>query len=638
MKHRGIKFYGVHDMSSGWHLRAAETFFQHWNENLSNPDINAILELYNIKQYFDEDMRLEQWSDDQFTEYKDKYKLIPEILGRYCSTISDGNLEMLCKAVNWNYTDDFWQLICDYKVYQRISPKVMESLMDSEDNIVWHILRQCVLATSFGQVIADHLTHNRHTAEKLISQFLEAHEHSDNQLFFPAEFTQKIRYKVLADYIEREDANINILQLFEQAQSTKEFPVSDKLKLKARKEKEVLQEKLFAGSTGMSYGVQVTFKSIPDGSIEKSYHDNVAFYAYSREWIRENWDYPTLLNNFIYLFKYVDLCFRCTFVSLKSELGVFERHLSIKGKKDYVKGIAFNTKQVLSLLQMVAYNQELQHLDIRLEEIFKWFFEDYLKHEFGANGFTYSPSSTGTTYIEKCKLLAIAIDGVLKQYRLFCEDGHVNRELLEMSSGHVVFSELASAMANKYAYSNSEDLQTEMFLLFSDQSMMNYTKKTGSNYQTLPQLLLSENMTREDFAYYQQSDLDRLIKRGAVHIADDGYLLINKVRVTVLKDIFHNEVICPTYYGKELKQQVEALVATGDMRYENTLFSKPEQDYLNYVLNKSAFSNGLDLRNKYSHDTCSLDEKIQSQDYLELQKIMVLIIIKINEEFYSKNH
>lgn len=637
MKHSGIKFYSVHDMSSGWHLRDAETFFQHWDENTSDPDINTILELYNIKQYFDADMRLEQWPDAQFAEYKDKCKLIPGMLGRFCGTISDANLEVLYKAVDWNYTDDFWQLICDYKVYQRISPEVIRSLMDSEENVVWHILQQHVLVTSFGQIISDHLTHNCHTAEELISHFLAAHERSGGQLHFPTEFTQEMRDKVLADYIEREDANINSLQLLEQAQSTREFPVSDKLKLKARKKKEVLQEKLFAGSPGMSYGAQVTFKSIPDGSIEESYHDHIASYAYSREWIEENRDYPTLLNNFIYLFRYVDRCFRCTFISLKSELGALEQHLGVKGKKDYIKGIAFNTKQMLSLLQIAAYNQELQRLDIRLEDIFKWFFEDYLKHEFGANGFTYSPPSAGTTYVEKCKLLAIAIDGVLKQYRLFCEDGYVDRELLEMSSAHVVFGELASTMANKYAYSNSEALQSEMFLLFSDQSMMNYTEKTGSNYQTLPQLLLSENMRREDFAHYQQSNLDWLIKRGALYVADDGYLLINKARTVVLKDLFHNEVICPTYYGKELQQQVEVLVATGDMRYENTLFSKPEQDYLNYVLNKSEFSNGLDLRNKYSHDTCPLDEKTQSQDYLELQKIMVLIIIKINEEFCAKN-
>lgn len=638
MEDRNIKFYSMNDMGSVWHLQNVEIFFQHWEENISDPSINAILELYNIKQYFDADIWLKQWTDTQIAEYKNKGKLIPEILGKFCATISDANLGELYKAVNWIYRDDFWKLICKYKVYRQITPESIRSLIDSEENIVWEILHQRSLVKPFGATIADHLLYNCHTAEQLISHFLAMHEHSNNQLYFPTEFTQEMRDRVLADYVEHEDADISSLQLLEQAQSTKEFPVSDKLKLKARKKKEILQKKLFDRSAGISYGAQVAFKSIPDGSIQESYHDHIVSFAYSREWIEENQDYPTLLNNFIYLFRYVDYCFRCTFVSLKANLGIFERYLGVKGKKDYMKGIAFDTNRMLSLLQMTGYNQELLRLNIRLEDIFEWFFGTYLKLEFGANGFTYNSPSASTTYAEKCKLLAIAIDGVLKQYRLYCEDGYIDRELLEMSSEHIVFSDIVSIVKNKYAYSNSTDLESEMTLLFSDQSIMHYTEKTGSNYRTLPQLIISGNVKREDFMYYQQVNLDWLNQRGAIYIADGGRLLINRSRIAVLKDLFFNEVICPTYYEKELQQQVNALVATGDMRYENTLFSKPEQDYLNYVLNKAEFSNGLDLRNKYSHDTYTLDEKMQCQDYLELQKIMVLVIIKINEEFCIRSH
>lgn len=127
--------------------------------------------------------------------------------------------------------------------------------------------------------------------------------------------------------------------------------------------------------------------------------------------------------------------------------------------------------------------------------------------------------------------------------------------------------------------------------------------------------------------------LNTLCSYDTVSNTNDGYLQINMIRAYVLRDLFTNEVVCPGYYGTDLKRQVEELAAAGDIRYESTLFSKPEQDYLNYILNKSEFSNGLDLRNKYSHDTCSLDEKTQINDYMELLKIMVLIIIKINEEF-----
>ena len=629
-----IKFYGAHDMSSGWYLQEVETFFRHWDEKIHAPDLKTILELYNIKRYIDTGLRLTAWTDEQFAGYQERCKVIPQILGRYFSTVTDENLQSLCQTVDWEYADDFWQLICDYKVYLRITSGTIEALLNSNENFVWYILRHKALSETFGQVLADHLTHNSNTAEELLSQFFADHTRH-RQLHFPKEFTQAMRDQVLWDYVERDDANLNYLQLLERSQSSKEFPLSDKLKLRARRKKEELQEKLFADRPGFSYDVEVTFKSIPDGSIEEVYRekDHVYSYAYSKEWLQENQDYPTLLNNFIYLFKYVDLCFRSTFVSRKAELSPLESHLGVKGKKDYIFGSHFNTKEMRSLLQMIAYREELQRLGIQIEPIFQWFFETYLKEEFGAEGFTYAPPSSGTTYFEKCKLLASAIDGILKQYRLFCEDGQVDRELLEMSSGHVIFREIPSIMKNKYAYSGSETVEKEMYLLFSDQSMMYFTEKTKDQYRTLPKLLLSENMKKEDFAYYQQGNLDWLIDRGSVRIADDGRLLIHTTRASVLGDLFYNEVVCPSYYDEGLRKQVDEFIAAGDMRYENTLFSKPEQDYLNYALNKSEFSNGLDLRNKYSHDTCSLEESQQRQDYMELLKIMVLIVIKINEEF-----
>ena len=343
-----------------------------------------------------------------------------------------------------------------------------------------------------------------------------------------------------------------------------------------------------------------------------------------------------MLNNFIYLFGYTDSCFRSTFVSPKNEIGIFERLLSVNGNKYYLTGGYFDSIRCLSLLQMAAYNRELERIGIRLEDIFRWFFEEYLKNEFNANGFTYTPPSAGTTITEKCKLLCIAIDVALKQYRLYCEDGVVDRELLEMSSGHIVFSELRSILKNKYAYSASDSMKNEAFFLFSDQSMMNYTEKTQEKYETLPELLLCERVKKDDFMGFQQINLDWLIGRNDISVSEDGYLTVNKRRVFLLKDLYEHEVICPLHYSKGLAEQADLLVSVGDLRYESTLFSKPEQDYLNYIMNKAEFSNGLDLRNRYSHDTYAMDEKTQYQDYIELQKIMVLIIIKINEELCLK--
>ena len=40
-------------MSSGWNLQQMESFFQHWDEKISNPSLRTILELYNIKKFID---------------------------------------------------------------------------------------------------------------------------------------------------------------------------------------------------------------------------------------------------------------------------------------------------------------------------------------------------------------------------------------------------------------------------------------------------------------------------------------------------------------------------------------------------------------------------------------------------------
>ena len=106
---------------------------------------------------------------------------------------------------------------------------------------------------------------------------------------------------------------------------------------------------------------------------------------------------------------------------------------------------------------------------------------------------------------------------------------------------------------------------------------------------------------------------------------------MNEARVSLLRDLYSHDVACPAYYRD--KSEIEKLVSSGDLTYGSTLFSKPEQNYLNYMLNKSVYSNGRDLRNKYIHSTYPLDEQQQQRDYISLLKIMAIIIIKINEEF-----
>lgn len=172
-----------------------------------------------------------------------------------------------------------------------------------------------------------------------------------------------------------------------------------------------------------------------------------------------------------------------------------------------------------------------------------------------------------------------------------------------------------------------------MHLCFSDQSMLKYIKKycEKTSYKSFAQLILSNQVKVEDYPEFDLPDVKWLLERGAIRTSDDGIISLNIERVTILKDLYENDVICTSRYAES--KVLQALIENMDLEVESTLFSRPEQQFLNYMLNKSEYSNGRDLRNKYLHSTYPHDTEQHFNDYMELLRIMIVVIIKINEEF-----
>lgn len=267
----------------------------------------------------------------------------------------------------------------------------------------------------------------------------------------------------------------------------------------------------------------------------------------------------------------------------------------------------------------------------------QWFFSEYIVKEFGIENFVFNTPSEGSSLLEKCKNLPSEMDGVLKQFKMYVDDGDIDRELFEMSSNPMIIGLLPSIITPKYAYSKSEEIKTEQNLFFSDQCMLSYVPKYGEHFECFFDLLMNYNLNINDYDDYNKPELQWLNERGAIKIEEDGNIKVNILRVSILKDLYYHEVICPRYY-EENNKLIEDLVDSGDLEYGNTLFSRPEQDYLNFVLNKAEYSNGMDLRNKYIHSTYPTDKKTQEADYYILLKIMIMIILKINEEFCFKEY
>lgn len=178
-------------------------------------------------------------------------------------------------------------------------------------------------------------------------------------------------------------------------------------------------------------------------------------------------------------------------------------------------------------------------------------------------------------------------------------------------------------MENKYIYAQSDALSFCIHYLF-DNSMMAFSPEGRfEECNSLFEVFLQNRGLQRDFFNQQhhQEPMQRLIDFGVI-IENNGVLSLNQKVAYILRQLHDKEVLC-SHHCPDVHEEIEKLMNSGDLRASSTLFSEPEQEYLDYILNKSTFSDGLDLRNKYAHGTIFRDDRLNSRDYLEFLIIIV---------------
>lgn len=627
----GVKYYSSNDMSIGYNFEQARKLLDALDENKEYTDVNEIIELYNVNQIITSPGIKAEYS----TPYLKKATGLLKPIAKFFKAISDSSLLDYYHAVCITYLDDFWTLFDKFQVYGNISDSVFDRLLNEPETTLYRILEHKGIVRHFDKTIASFMRQSDQSARIIVSKYLEKKSlKAGKECFLPVSLKPNELESILDKYIDSENSNVGVLQLIALSQSSAECPISDVLRLKARKKAQAFWETHASEGLGFTYGMGVCFKSNPEIISYEEIKPLEYQIVYDVDWIKNNLDYPTLLNNFIYLFGYVDLCYRCSFVSIESKMGITERFLGIKGVKEYETGMAFSIANIKSSAELQGYSAILSECNIRIEDLIQWFFSEYLRTEFNADGFVINMPSRGSTTLEKCRTLPSEMDGIIKQYRMYVNDHAINRELLEMSSNPVHFYEIPSMIERKYVYANSDNILREQFLLFSDQSMLHYLpNREGA--RSFYELLSKNTIKSTEYPEWEMADLRWLESRNVMTIDVDGTIKMNVPRIKLLRDLYEHGVICASYYKNA--DILDRLVGSGDLRFDSSLFSIPEQNYLNYMLNKSEYSNGLDLRNKYIHSTYPTDVNQQEHDYINLLKIMVIVILKINEEFCLMN-
>lgn len=630
-----VRFYSKYDMSIGFYIRRVANIIENFNAEQKITDINEILELYNIQLFISNKIYPTHWDEQQRKNYTEVAKLFSKTIGIFFSEININLLDQFFETLEYDYRDDFWELIEKYTVYEKVSCSMFIKLLSSKKFYLTQVLRCKKIVNYFSDEILSYMETNANSITILLNYFLVIPNNEDEKYYFPPKIFGEKMISILEKYISSPTPNSNYLKLLSKSKSINKVKLPSRLKLKAKRKYEEQIESSFSTSDGLKYSVEVRFSNEVEDTKEELINGREIKVLYSEKWIRENLDFPTLLNNFIYLFKFTDYQNRWEHVSRESELGVLEKIVGIKGKRDYPIGIVFNQKQILAQLQMLGYFNILEQYNVNLEEVIHWFFTNYLLEEFGIQDFCFNPSSPTATYLEKCRNLTAEMESILKQFKIYCEDEKLDIELLNLTTEQTYIKDIPSLIRNKYIYPKGEDFKVIGRLLFSEQSDLYYIPQLSKEYSSLYELLKSEDISYDMFEDYQKKGVDWLKQRNIIDVDKENKILFNNRKLFLLNQLYEHEVIVENYF-KKYQTIIEELIKMDIVEYSSTLLSRPEQEYYNYLFNEVDWSNGLIIRNKYSHGTQIRNDKENMYDYFILLRGIILIVIKINQELCIK--
>ena len=128
-----VVFFSKEDLACFNMLERVEIILNEFDEQNIHCNINDIIELYHVKQYIDNNLRLDNWSNDLFETYQRKVLIVWSVINRYFSSIDIHNLESsLNEVINEDirYVKSFWQLLEKCSIYKSIPIQIFVKLFE----------------------------------------------------------------------------------------------------------------------------------------------------------------------------------------------------------------------------------------------------------------------------------------------------------------------------------------------------------------------------------------------------------------------------------------------------------------------------------------------------------------------------
>lgn len=175
----------------------------------------------------------------------------------------------------------------------------------------------------------------------LIAKYLK--KTSSRQIFLPKSLSIEDKEQIVKNYIDSAIVHPGTLELIINLPIDSDFKISDDTRLAAKNRYDQEMNNLFvkSGNSGFQTTIEAEINNKQKEPVIIDYKENRFYISVSSKWIKDNLDYPTLLNNFIYIYNFVDKENRIEFISKPNKISTLERvFMSTDLKKSILKAVS----------------------------------------------------------------------------------------------------------------------------------------------------------------------------------------------------------------------------------------------------------------------------------------------------------
>lgn len=638
MPEERVVYYNIGDMCYGMGFSKISNMTI---PDLSQVSINDALEYYEIHKYFEDGARLPAWSDEDYQIYEEKSCRLWELTNRFFSSLTASNLENEYSRLEIDYISDFWQLFDSCKLYERIEESVFARILICKHRPICEILQHKRIVFRYGTSIREDIIRDYYCIGLLIHYYEQKNNGGNAKIYLPDQLSGEDIVDLFDRYLDSDKVNTNYARsIFYMKNKPPKFPITDALRYKAQKQYKKGIEKASKNGINVysSIGVSISKEQQLEKKVTQEGRNKTESYSY--QWLCETLDFPSILNNFIYIFEYVDFQqMRCNHICIKKMGGIIERTFAPDSTQYYPENSAFHHANALASLQMKAYYSFLKDNGVRLEDVIQWFFTEYLQKEFGCPKMKVLLPSPESTLLEKCVSICTAIETVVKQFTQFASTGTINFDLLKISSASIKYHQIPSIIDGKYIYGAGSEYEALDYYLFSDQCPLYFASKVSAGTtrcMNFFSLFTQKTINISNFGEKYKTLLNKLADEDLISISDAGDIALgDQTKLFILMDLHTHEVISRWRYPESAQTVFQEWIDRGILREKSSLLSEPEANYFSYLLNNENYCNGLELRNQYSHGNGQFisNEKEHEDNYYVFLRVMTILAIKINDEF-----